>query len=172
MMRKNKSTDLAKPTDDSRERALEARRPWDVFEDMDRWFADLRNEFDRKFWGALTPYGRDGLAVRPPLVDLADAGREYVLKADLPGVVKEDLDLRVTPDGIELTAESRQEKQENERDYTYRERSYRSFHRSLSFPEEVFADQAKASLKDGVLEVRLPKKEPTPRHEPVKVRVE
>ena len=101
MMRKNKNTDLAKSTDASRDRALQARSAWDRFDDVDRWFEDLRREFDRKFWGPLAPWSGAGLAVREPLVDLADTGREYVLKADLPGVSKEDLDLRVTPDGIE-----------------------------------------------------------------------
>lgn len=172
MMRKSKNTDLAKTADDSKGRSLEARRTWDMFEDMDRWFNDLRREFDRKFWGPLIPLGDEGLAVREPAVDLADTGREYVLRADLPGVAKEDLDLRVTPDGIELSAESRREREEDEKDYTYRERTYRSFRRNLALPDEVLADQVKASLKDGVLEVRLPKKEPSPRHEPLKVRVE
>ena len=172
MKRKTKDTALAKAEDEPRERTLETRRPWDLFEDMDRWFSDLRAEFGRTFWGSLTPFDEAGRTVRQPLVDLADTGREYVLKADLPGVAKEDLDLRVTPDGFELAAEARSEKEENGKDYAYRERSYRSFRRSLAFPEEVLADDAKATLKDGVLEVRLPKKEPTPRHEPAKVRVE
>jgi HSP20 family protein len=172
MMRKNKTTDLAKTADTSRERALDVRRTRDMFEDMDRWFEDLRREFDRKFWGPLAPFGERDAAVREPLVDLADTGREYVLRADLPGVAKEDLDLRVTPEGLELSAETAQERAENEKDWAYRERTYRSFRRTLAFPEEVLADQTKASLKDGVLEVRLPKKEPSPRHEPLKVRVE
>ncbi len=172
MMRKNKDTDPAKSEEDPRQHAIEARRPWDLFEDVDRWFSDFRNEFDRKFWGSVTPIGEEGFLVRQPLVDLADTGREYVLKADLPGVAKEDLDLRVTPDGIELSAETRSEKDESGKDYTYRERSYRSLRRSLSLPEEVLADEAKAVLKDGVLEVQLPKKAPTLRHEPVKVRFE
>ncbi len=172
MVRKIKNTDLAKRTDEPRETLVEARRPWDLFEDMDRWFAELRNEFDRKFWGGLSPSGGDAFAAREPAVDLQDTGREYVLKADLPGVSKEDLDLRVTPEGIELAAETHRETEENGKGYTHRERSYRSFRRTLAFPDEVLADAVKASLKDGVLEVRLPKKEPTPRVEPVKVQVE
>ncbi len=171
-MGKTNDKDLAKAEDEPQDRAIEARRPWDLFEDMDRWFGDLRIEFDRKFWGSLSPLRGGSLGLRQPLVDLEDTGREYVLKADLPGVSKEDLELRVTPDGIELSAETRSERDEDGKEYTYRERSFRSFRRGLAFPEEVLADEAKASLKDGVLEVRLPKKEPTPRHEPVKVRVE
>lgn len=172
MIRKDKNTDLAKTEDESLERALEARRPRGLLGNMDRWFDDVRAEFDRTFWGSFAPEGMDGIAVRQPLVDLVDSGREYVLTADLPGVSKENLDLQVTADGIELAAETRSEKKEDGKDYAYRERSCRSFRRSVSLPEEILADQAKASLKDGVLEVRLPKKSPTPRREPVKVRVE
>ncbi|HYM39807.1 MAG TPA: Hsp20/alpha crystallin family protein [Thermoplasmata archaeon] len=172
MTRESKNTDMVKAKEDSAARALDVRRPWDLFEDMDRWLADLRSEFDRKFWGPLAPFARDSVALLAPPVDLVDEGREYVLKADLPGVAKEDLDLRVTPDAVELSAGSRQEREENEKDHAYRERTYRSFRRSLALPEEILADQAKATLKDGVLELRLPKKEPTSRPEPVKVRVE
>ena len=170
-VRKTKGTDLAKASDPAQERTLEARHPWDVFGDMDRWFSDLRTEFDRKFWGPLAPLDEFNLALREPLVDLSDTGREYVLKADLPGVAKEDLALRVTPDAIELAAETRSEKEEDGKAYAYRERSVRSYRRSLALPEEVLARDAKATLKDGVLEVRLPKKEPKRKHEPVKVQI-
>ncbi len=172
MMHKDKKTAMAKADEDSLARALDVRGPWDLFHDMDRWFGDLRNECDRKFWGPLSPLTSEGSTVLAPRVDLADTGREYILKADLPGVAKEDLDLSVTPDGVELAAESSRELEENEKDYAYHERTYQSFRRSLSLPEEILADQANATLKDGVLEVRLPKKEPTRRTEPVKVRVE
>lgn len=172
VMRKRQDKDLAKAPDPARERALEARRPRDLFQETDRWFSDLRTEFDRKFWGSLAPLDEPELALTRPLVDLVDTGREYVLKADLPGVAKEDLELRVTPDGIELAAETRSEREENGKEYAYRERSVRSFRRSLALPDEVLADEAKATLKDGLLEVRLPKKAPMRKHGPVKVRVE
>ncbi len=173
MMRKRKNTDLAsKPDDRTEERALLPRTSSDWFTEMDRWFDDLRTEFAQKFWGPIAPFGPgDVLATRRPLVDLADNGREFILTAELPGVKKEDLDIQVTPEGIEIGAETHQEKQENGKDYAYRERSYASFRRVLPFPEEVLADRVEAKLADGVLEVRLPKKEPTARREPVKVRV-
>lgn len=174
LMRKTKKTNLAsKSGEDASERALVARGGSDWFAEIDRWFDDLRNEFEQKFWGPLAPLGREGvLGIRQPLVDLADNGREFVLTAELPGVRKEDLDIQVTPDGIEIGAETRQEKEDSGKDYAYRERSYASFRRVLPFPEAVLADQVEAKLTDGVLEVRLPKKEPTPKREPVKVRVE
>ncbi|HII39847.1 MAG TPA: Hsp20/alpha crystallin family protein [Thermoplasmata archaeon] len=174
MMRKTKKTDLAsKSGENTPERALLPRGTSDWFAEMDRWFDDLRNEFERTFWGPDARYGREGvLAARQPLVDLADNGREFVLTAELPGVKKEDLDIQVTPEGIEIGAETQREREDNGKDYAYRERSYSSFRRVLPFPEEVLPDQVEAKLTDGVLEVRLPKKEPAPRREPVKVRVE
>ena len=174
MMRKNKKTDLApKPGENAPERALASRGASDWFTEVDRWFDDLRNEFEQRFWGPVAPFAREGvLAARQPPVDLADNGRELVLTAELPGVKKEDLDLRVTPDGIEIGAQAQREREENGKDYAYRERSYSSFRRVLPFPEEILPDRVEAKLTDGVLEVRLPKKAPTPKREPVKVRVE
>ncbi len=174
MLRKTKNTDLApKSGEQTPERSMAPRSTADWFAEMDRWFDNLRNEFEQRFWGPIAPVEREGgLAIRQPPVDLADNGREFVLTAELPGVNKEDLDLRVTPDGIEIAAETRREKEENEKDYHYRERSYSSFRRVLPFPEEVIPEQVEARLTDGVLEVHLPKREPTPKREPVKVRVE
>ncbi len=97
---------------------------------------------------------------------------EFVVRAELPGVAKEDIDLTVTKDGIEIRAETNRSREEKEKNYQYRERTYQALHRVLSFPEEVKADLAAATLKDGVLEVRVPKKEPTPEPKPVKVPVE
>ncbi len=174
MLRKTKGTDLA-PKEEERDsgRALARRAPNAWFEEMDRWFDEFRRDFESRFWGPFWPAEMETrMQVRQPLVDLADNGREFVVKAELPGVNKEDLDIRVTDDGVELKAESEREKEEKEKDYHYRERAYSSFHRTLSFPEEVLADQAEAKLKDGVLEVSVPKKQPTPKREPVKVRVE
>src|SRR5881296_1754386 len=112
------------------------------------------------------------LRVREPLVDLIDKGSEFVVRAELPGVAKEDVDLTVTADGIEIRAETNGSREEKEKNYEYRERTYQALRRVLSFPEEVKADLASATLKDGILEVRVPKKEPTPEPKPVKVPVE
>lgn len=174
MMRKTKKTDLAsKPEKDAPERAIAPRNTSDWFIEMDRWFDDLRDEFEQKFWGPIAPFARgSAFGTRQPLVDLADNGREFVLTAELPGVKKDDLDIQVTPEGIEFGAEARQEKEEEGKDYAYRERSYSSFRRVLPLPEEVLPDRVEARLTDGVLEVRLPKKEPTPKRQPVRVRVE
>src|SRR5437899_5241256 len=168
MERKNKrtaaqETSLARPTPS----------PVDWFDDMDRWFDSFRRTFEDRFWGGhLARWTGSDAPVREPLVDLIDKGSEYVVRAEVPGVSKEDVDLTVTSDGTEIRAQTKRSREEDEKDYYYSERTYQALQRVLSFPEEVKADLASATLKDGLLEVRVPKKQPTPESKPVKVPVE
>ena len=169
MERKNKITAVAKET------GLARTTPWNFgwFEDMDRWFDNVRRTFEDRFWGGpLARWTGSDAPVREPLVDLIDKGSEYVVRAEVPGVSKEDVDLTVTQDGIEIRAQTKRSREEDEKDYYYSERTYQSLRRVLGFPEEVKADLASATLKDGLLEVRVPKKQPTPESKPVKVPVE
>jgi len=147
--------------------------PFAWLDDMDRWFDNFRRSFEDRFGGGpLARWTDSDLRVREPLVDLIDKGSEFVVRAELPGVAKEDVDLTVTADGIEIRAETNRSREEEDKNYQYRERTYQALHRVLSLPEEVKAELASATLKDGVLEVRVPKKEPTPEPKPVKVPVE
>ena len=128
--------------------------PMAVMRDMDRLFEDFRSEWENTF-----KFSRAAALdiVRQPLVDLADNGKEFVVKAELPGVSKEDLKIEVSENSIEISAESEQEKKEEKKGYIRRERRYASFYRSIPLPENVIADKADAELKEGVLTVTLPK---------------
>lgn len=173
MMRNGKDNEITPKADEAAlERARGPDTPYEWFEELDRWFDDLREGFFGNRLRGLVPWTDTALRVREPPVEMVDGGREFVVKAELPGVAKEDVDLNVTPDGIEIAAKTDREREEKEKDYYYTERTYSALHRVLPFPAEVLPDQAEASLKDGVLEVRVPKKEPTPERKPVKVRVE
>src|SRR2546425_12272748 len=142
-------------------------------DDMDRWLDNFRRSLEDRFGGGpLARWTDSDVRVREPLVDLIDKGSEFVVRAELPGVSKEDVDLTVTADGIEIRAETNRSREKKDKNYEYRERTFQALHRVLSFPEEVKADRASATLKDGILEVRVPKKEPTPEPKPVKVPVE
>jgi len=156
------------------ERALERpaaqRWPFTWLDEWERWFEDVRRDFDRRYLGQHWPW-RDLLRREPP-TDLLDNGDHYILSTELPGIRKEDIEVRVTSEAVDIKAQAGEEKEEKARDYYYRERSHRSFHRSFPFPAEVVPEQAQASLKDGVLEVRVPKREPTAKREPFKVEVE
>jgi HSP20 family protein len=95
-------------------------------------------------------------ALWSPDIDVFQRGNELVVRADLPGVNPDDVTVEVSDDAITLSGE-RQEEHREERGGVYRfERSYGSFFRTIPLPEGAITDQAKASFKDGVLEVRLP----------------
>ncbi len=99
--------------------------------------------------------------VREPSTDLVDAGNEYRVHAEIPGVPKENLNITIAARGIEIEGEAKTDIEEEKEGFVRRERSYSRIHRSLPFPEEVIPDKAEATLKDGLLEVRIPKKTPT-----------
>ena len=128
--------------------------PMAVKRDMDRLFEDFRSEWENAF---LYPRTSAIDSVRQPLVDLADTGSEYVVKAELPGVTKDDLNIEVSDNSIEISAESKEEKKVEKKGYIRRERRYASFYRSIPLPEAILPDKANADLKEGVLTVTLPK---------------
>jgi HSP20 family protein len=130
--------------------------PMSVLNDMDRLFDDFRSEWENAF---LAPRTWTTDLVRQPLIDIADNGKEYIVKAELPGMRKEDLTIEVTENGIEISGETKTEEKEEDRDkgYLRRERRYAKFYRSLPLPESVLTDKADAELKDGILTVKLPK---------------
>jgi HSP20 family protein len=81
---------------------------------------------------------------------------EFVVHADLPGLKKEDVTIDVTDNDLTISGERRQE-HETDRGGVYRsERTYGSFYRTIPLPDGAMADQAKATFKDGVLEIRMP----------------
>jgi HSP20 family protein len=133
--------------------------PISVMNDMDRLFDDFRSEWANTF---LAPRAISTDFVRQPLIDLADNGKEYVVKADLPGINKDDLNIEITENAIEISGETKIEQKEEDKDkgYIRRERRYAKFYRSLPLPENVLTDKADAMLKDGVLTVKLPKATP------------
>src|SRR5213595_1553582 len=145
MERKTKTNAAAKETS-----LAKTTSPFAWFDEVDRWFDSFRRSFEDRFWGgSLARVTGPDAAVREPLVDLIDQGSEFVVRAELPGVAKEDVDVTVTADGVEIQARTDRSREEKEKGYTYQERTYRAFERTLSFPEAVKADLAAATLKDG-----------------------
>ncbi len=163
MMRRNKTTDITPKTDTGIARWGPSTDPFAWFLEMDPWFDDVRGPFERT-WGLAE--------VREPALDLRDDGTEFVVTAELPGVSKDDVEVEVGPEGLEIRAEANAQREEKDRGYFLRERNYRSFHRALSLPAAVSPQGAVAKLENGVLEVRLPKQEPTPAPKTVSVKVQ
>lgn len=143
-------------------------RPFeDIFEDFSRSFDALM-----KPWFDIVP-SRRLVEFRPltrfPRLDLEDTGEGYTVTAEVPGLSKDQVNLNITKDSLEISGEISEEKEEKDKNYLHRERSYQSFRRCIVFPEEVIPEKADAEIKKGVLTLKVPKKEPTPKEEPVKV---
>lgn len=94
-----------------------------------------------------------------PSVDIFEEGDDVVVKAELPGMKKEDIEVKLTDNTITISGEKKKEEKIERKDYYRLERSYGSFCRAFSLPAEVQTDKAKAQFKDGILEVRIPKSE-------------
>jgi HSP20 family protein len=131
-------------------------------EDMDRIFEDFgmgRGLAARRGRGWLqSPFGASSeeWETWAPQIDMFHRNNELVVRADLPGLTKEDVKVDVAEDSVTIQGERKRE-QEEEREGVYRsERAYGSFYRVIPLPEGTIADQAKATFKDGVLEVTMP----------------
>ena len=139
-------------------------------------FDDLMDKFRRNFieniafpfeWISMEP-----VPVGEATVDLVDEGNRFVVKAELPGVAKDKIDVSLTNDGIEISAETDVEKEDKEKNFVVRERLYSHVYKQLSFPEEVIPEKAESTYRDGLLEVCIPKKmiAPAPKKHKVAVK--
>ena len=94
-----------------------------------------------------------------PLVDITEDEKEYVVKAEVPEMKKEDIKLNVHDDVLTISGERKYEKEEKGKKYHRVERAYGSFVRSFTMPEDADGTKVSAEYKDGVLKVHLPKSE-------------
>jgi len=141
--------------------------------DIDTIFDDFRKSFDvmmRPYFPPETRMQESGmLPVRYAPLDLIDEGPHYSIHAELPGFTKDDVDVRIDSDGMSIRAKKETEKEEKKKNYLHRERVYSSFERAVSFPEEVDPAKAEGKMNNGVLELKIPKKEPRPEAKPRKL---
>jgi HSP20 family protein len=130
---------------------------WDPVRELDSLQGDMNRLFDRFFEGR----PGNGGAVRRwiPAMDLVETGDHLVLRADLPGMSEDDVDIEIKDGVLTLSGERKAEHEEKGEGFHRVERSFGRFSRSLSLPEGVDADKVDANFADGVLEVRVPKPE-------------
>jgi len=91
-----------------------------------------------------------------PTVELFRRGDRLVVRADLPGLSRDDIHVELANDMVTIQGERRHEHEDRREDYFHSERSYGSFYRSILLPEGVDSDKAEASFRDGVLEITVP----------------
>lgn len=132
-----------------------------------RWepFRDLlanRDPFNRLFNESFSRFfGDDELSTRPwaPAVDIYETPEDLVLKAELPGVNPNDLEVRVEDSTLYLKGQRKFESEVKEDNYHRIERAYGTFARTFALPNSIQSDKVSAEYKDGVLTLTLPKRE-------------
>jgi HSP20 family protein len=151
MLRRKKDTEDLVPID--------ASRTMSPSDDLERWFEDafrspvswFRRPFPTKFFS--------GVEETTPSVDIFEEGDELVLKAELPGMEKDDVRVNLSDNILTISGEKKREEKVERSNYFRLERSEGSFTRSFRLPLDVEAGKAKATFKKGILEMRIPKTE-------------
>jgi HSP20 family protein len=131
--------------------------PWKELEDMEKRLSTI---FGR---APVTTGGEKKEAISvaewSPLVDITEDEKEYLVKAELPEMKKEEIKINVQDDVLSISGERKYEKEEKGKKYHRVERAYGSFMRSFTLPEDADGSKVNAEYKDGVLKVHLPKSE-------------
>lgn len=143
--------------------------PWRPFGEV----SSLRREMDRLWENFFGERSLPRMWEREwaPSLDVSETKDNFVVKAEVPGIDAKDIDISLTGDVLSIKGEKKQEREEKEEDHHLVERSYGSFSRSIRLPAEVEPGKIKASHKNGILKVTLPKSERVKAKE-VKIKVE
>ena len=145
--------------------AIQLRKPevrmtvWDPVRDMRDMERRFRGSFNdlldwRLFPSLLT---REMGRFWAPSIELIDKGGKYLVRAELPGMKTEDIEVSIDEDGLTISGERKQDKTEKEEHYVYQEHSYGAFRRTVPLPTGVDHDKVEASYENGILEVTLTK---------------
>ncbi len=129
---------------------------WDPIREM----STMREDMDRLFDSMLGRYPRErAQALWAPAIDVEETNEAMIVRAELPGMKREDIKVKVAEDTITISGERKYEAEQKDRTFHRIERAYGSFQRSIVLPMSVQGDKAVAGYKSGVLELILPKAE-------------
>ena len=145
---------------------------------LQQFHQEIDRLFDQAFRGfGLSSFSSDqplfpGLArgMLKPTLDLGASDKDYTITVEIPGVDEKDVKLEIVNDTLTISGEKKQEKEEKDKNYYRIERSYGSFRRVLSLPEDADQDNVKATFKKGVLTVTMPRK-PLPKSDVKQIEV-
>ena len=131
------------------------------FQEMDRYFDEFFHHpfalFRHPRWGRPPLFSETDELL--PVADVFEEKNEVVIKLEIPGIDKKDIDITIHAGSLIISGEKKQEETVEEKNYHRTECSYGSFRRQFALPEDVDGDQAKASFKNGILEIRMPRSE-------------
>jgi HSP20 family protein len=161
----------------AKERETRAIAPWRPVIGLSRWGREIDRMMDDFFARRMSPWwperwlGAREEEIVAPVLDVYEEKDDIVVKAELPGMDKNQIEIEISDSELILKGEKRKEEKIEEENYYRCERSYGAFRRSVEIPKDVQADKIKAAFKNGILEVRLPKTEKAKARE-IKVKVE
>ncbi len=131
---------------------------WDPFADVGRFFNRMTPHLAR--WPRLSMEGSGEVTFEwAPSADISETDKEYLIRAELPGLKKEDVKVTLSDGAITIEGERKQQKEEKNERFHRVESSYGSFTRTFSLPDNIKADAVRCESKDGVLTVHIPKTE-------------
>ncbi len=135
--------------------------PQDLYEAFDDTFEKFRNDFEDLLFPSTWANTFSIMPeTRVPTMDLEDNEKEYLLKAEMPGFKKENIEIDVQDNYVVISGEVGWKYDKKEHEYLCKERACKTFYRTVDLPEEVDVNGVTANLNDGVLEICLPKKTP------------
>lgn len=129
---------------------------WDPFGEMVRMQRDLDRIFSRMGSGEARDEGGSQVAWMPK-IDVKSKGEDLVVRAELPGIDPEDVEIEVTEGLLTIRGERKAEEEREDEGWLIRESSYGSFERAMALPDGVKAEDIKADYNEGILEVHVPK---------------
>lgn len=139
---------------------------WEPFREVE----DMFRQYSPLFSRAMRRFDADEAQWRP-LADISETDTEYVIKAELPEVQKEDVKVTFEQGTLTISGERRQEKKQKDENELRVESFYGSFARSFSLPDNVDAKGIRAESKDGVVRIHIPKTKPTPVEKAISIEV-
>ena len=125
----------------------------------------LRSDFDHLFDNLLSSTARERGGLFTPAADIHETEEAYVVRLDLPGVAQEDVKVTILGDTLTIRGERKLEEMQAKDSVHYRERSFGTFERTFTLTAPVRANRVRATYRDGVLEVSIPKAEEAKAHE-------
>jgi HSP20 family protein len=129
--------------------------PWRPFRELARMEEEMSKLFDYFFGKRYIPARRE--EVWAPLADVQEKKDSFVVKVDLPEIDPKDVDISIEGRTLNIKGERKGEKEVSEEGYYFQERYVGKFQRTITLPDEVDAEKTKASYKDGVLAITIPK---------------
>ena len=130
---------------------------WRPLGEVDSFRREMDRMFDN-FFGSGTDVDNFSSAWQPS-VDIKETKDDFVLMAEVPGMSKNDIKINISENTLTIKGEKKEEKKEADHNFHRVERKYGSFQRSFTLPTQIQGDKVKASYKDGVLSITMPKKE-------------